>query len=274
MTGIPVLTYHSLHAPGDGYASNDHVALAADLVTLMEAGYEVVSLGEIVDRLLQRDADWFMSGGKAGISFDDGCNHDFLDFSHPGLPTLKSFNTLLAEFNRRHAPPRPARATSFVIASPVATEILDRTCIAGRGDWHSGWWRDAVQGGLLDIGSHGWDHLHPSLPFVCHTRGARDDFSQVDNAHDAAMQIEQAEAYIRQVIGAEHAIGLFAYPGGKASRYLVEEYFPAQGLIRAAFGTGGQPVSIQSNRWHLPRYVCGEHWSSPAELAVLLQPGR
>lgn len=270
MSGVPVLTYHSLHAPGETYSENDHVALAEDLVNIHRAGYAIVPLREIVERLLRGDEAWFQAGCKVGISFDDGCNHDFIDFDFPGLPTLKSFHSILAEFNSRLEPARPACATSFVIASPVATEVLDGTCIAGRGQWDCHWWRAAAASGLLDIGNHSWDHLHSSLPFVCHSSGVRDDFSGVDNAQDAAMQIEQAEAFIRQTVGEEYATGLFAYPDGRSNGFLRSEYFPGQSRIRAAFGTSPGRVSGASDRWDLPRYVCGDHWSAPGELVDLL----
>jgi hypothetical protein len=98
----------------------------------------------------------------------------------------------------------------------------------------------------------------------------RDDFSRVDNRLDAAMQIEQAERYIRRIIGEEHATGLFAYPDGRASDYLRREYFPQQHEICAAFGTQSGKVTGTSDRWYLPRYVCGNHWSTPEGLVGLL----
>ena len=270
MNGIPILTYHSLHAPGKSYAENDHVALARDLVAIHRAGFEFVAVAEVAQRLVDGDHAWFEGVPRVGISFDDGCNHDYIDFEHPGLPTLKSFRTILDEFNHRFRPAQPVCATSFVIASPVATAVLDRTCIAGRGQWDDRWWREAAAGGLIDIGNHSWDHLHATLPFVCHTRDLRDDFSSVDTLQDARMQIEQAETYIRRIVGAERATGLFAYPDGRCSDYLRREYFPGQTAIRAAFGTHPGRVDASSDRWYLPRYVCGGHWTSPAELAALL----
>ena len=271
MNGIPILTYHSLHAPGDTYAENDHVALASDLATIHAAGFECVSLMEIVQRLFAGDSGWFKERPRLGISFDDGCNHDYIDFEYPGIPTLRSFRTILEAFNRDFRPARPACATSFVIASPVATAELDRTCIAGRGQWDDRWWREAAAGGLIDIGNHSWDHLHPSLPFVCHSRDARDDFSRVDSLHDARMQIEQAESYIRWIVGEGRSTGLFAYPDGRCSEYLRQEYFPGQTAICAAFGTHPGCIDASSDRWYLPRYVCGDHWSSPEQLQALLR---
>ena len=41
---IPIFTYHSLNAPGNTYASNDHVALECDLITLKALGYRVLPL--------------------------------------------------------------------------------------------------------------------------------------------------------------------------------------------------------------------------------------
>jgi len=271
MSNIPILTYHSLHARDETYSNNDHVALANDLLTLHEMGFDIFSLSEITDRLICKDTEWFMAGKKVGISFDDGCNHDFIDFVYPGIPTLKSFATILSEFNHRHRPSQPACATSFVIASPEATAILDRTCIAGRGQWHNGWWKNAAESGLIDIGNHSWDHLHPTLPKVSHSRDARNDFSQVDNALDAGMQIQQAEDFIRETISDEFATGLFAYPDGKTHRYLLTEFFPAQQSIRAAFTTGGEHTGPDTDRWQIPRYVCGDHWNSTDALVQLLQ---
>jgi len=271
MNGIPILTYHSLHARDESYANNDHVALASDLVTLHEMGFSFVPLSEIAERSIRADSDWFGEGKKAGISFDDGCNQDFIDFDYQGLPFQKSFFSTLRDFNDRHRPAQPACATSFVIASPVATAILDQTCIAGRDQWHNGWWKAAAESGLMEIGNHSWDHLHSTLPYVCHSRDARNDFSQVDNPIDALMQVQQAEDYIRQTIGETLATGLFAYPEGKSHTYLLTEFFPRQQTIRAAFTSDGQHVTTQTNRWLIPRYVCGEHWNSTDALVQLVQ---
>ena len=42
----------------------------------------------------------------------------------------------------------------------------------------------------------------------------------------------------------------FAYPYGTSSTYIRENYFP-------------EHVTMQSNRWSLPRYVCGSDWKTP-----------
>ncbi len=129
----------------------------------------------------------------------------------------------------------------------------------------------AAESGLIEIGNHSWDHLHPTLPNVCHSRDARNDFSQVDNAVDAGMQIQQAEDFIRQTIGDDLATGLFAYPDGMTHRYLLTKFFPGQTSNRAAFTTGGQHAGPETDRWLIPRYVCGNHWNSTDALVQLLQ---
>jgi hypothetical protein len=67
--------------------------------------------------------------------------------------------------------------------------------------------------------------------------------------------------------------GLFAYPYGETNDYLVRDYLPnriAEHRLRAAFGTDPEPVTRESERWNLPRYVCGHHWRSADALAALL----
>ena len=49
-----VLTYHSHHVVGDDYASNDHLALAADLDLITNAECEIVSLATFVDRFVRQ----------------------------------------------------------------------------------------------------------------------------------------------------------------------------------------------------------------------------
>src|SRR5204863_298793 len=61
--------------------------------------------------------------------------------------------------------PQPT-GTAFVIASPEARAVLDRTCIAGLNQWRDVWWAEAAQTGILEIGNHSWDHTHPTLDSV------------------------------------------------------------------------------------------------------------
>jgi hypothetical protein len=272
-SGIPILTYHALHAPGWDYASNDHVALAADLQLLGRLGFRVVALSEVVDALIGGTLAALAEQRVVGLSFDDGTDHDWFDYSHPDWGSLRSMATVLREDGAGlglHG--GPASATSFVIVSPAAREQLDNACMAGRGQWQDSWWKEANDAGLLTIANHSWDHLHPALASVCHSRGCRGDFHTVDNVVDADTQVVQSEQYLRQRLGASS--GLFAYPFGHVSTYLRDAYFPSgQSGIRAAFAAAGGHCLPDSNRWAIPRWVCQEHWRSGDELARLLGEG-
>jgi hypothetical protein len=96
-SNFPILTYHALHAPGWEYDTNDHVALEADLALLKQMGYRVVPLSVLVQHLFVKAIPSLQSGLFVGLSFDDGTDLDYFDFSHPGYGDLKSFHTLLTE---------------------------------------------------------------------------------------------------------------------------------------------------------------------------------
>jgi hypothetical protein len=68
---------------------------------------------------------------------------------------------------------------------------------------------------------------------------------------------------------------LFAYPYGDAADFLADEWLPARGDalgMPAAFAAShGEPVSAGVSRWRIPRYVFGDHWKTPEELAALLR---
>ncbi len=268
---IPILTYHSLHAPGHDYHTNDHVALEADLELIRELGFTPISLQAVADWLNPASTCTLNQGHYIGISFDDGCDHDFYDFSYPGIPTLISFYNLLLSNNSKYADAPPLKATSFVIASPQARDILDKACIAGRDQWRDCWWKEADQSGIIQIANHSWDHTHPELDFVAQHTQTKGNFYCIDNRHDADMQILQAEWYIRHKLGNRSA-GLFAYPYGHVNTFLSQQYFPNHAdTFTGAFGTGGQYVTQSTDCWNIPRFVCGDHWNSPGELKVILQ---
>jgi hypothetical protein len=267
---IPILTYHALHAPGWDYDSNDHVALEIDLVEIRTLGFRVVPLLMIADAVIAGTVGELAREKLVGISLDDGTDHDFLDFSHPDYGHLKSMARVLREGGSALGfPSGAATATSFVIASPTAREQLDRTCIAGRGQWRDEWWLEAAQEGVLQIGNHSWDHLHPSLETVVAIHAERARFDTVGSHADAEREIGDAENFLRERLGAL-TTGLFAYPYGAVNDYLVNEYFPGQSQIRAAFAGGGRYVDSSSERWTIPRFTCQEHWRSAAELRQLL----
>jgi len=268
-----ILTYHSHNISGNEYATNDHVALAADLALLHSLHLEVLPLGEIVERCRAGDAS---RGPYVGITFDDGPLFDFADFDHPRFGPQRGFLNILRDFRAGHGPSAlpGLHATSFVIASPGARKAMETSRDCGYTflrDWLAeDWWREAAASGLMDIGNHSWDHVHHAFDGVVIADPRRDDFTAVDNFDDAEKEIRAASEYIAQRLG--RAPRFFAYPFGHASDYLVKEYLPRHGPalgLQAAFGTDGA-VRDGFDAWAIPRVVCGHHWRSPGDLAKLL----
>src|SRR3982074_2020719 len=129
---IPILSYHGLHASANDYADNDHVALEEDLRLIKKLGFRVAPLANIARFVLGKGASPLDRGNWVGLSFDDGTDRDYLDMDHPVLGHIKSFYTILKDSGTgpHRAWPQPT-GVSFVIASPEARAVLDRTCIAG-----------------------------------------------------------------------------------------------------------------------------------------------
>jgi peptidoglycan/xylan/chitin deacetylase (PgdA/CDA1 family) len=266
---VPVLTWHSNNIAGNDYAGNDHVALAADLRLLHRRGLRIVPLARLVDVLLG-EAPVPTVDGAVALTFDDGSWFDWHDIEHPSFGMQRGFAGILRDFAAETN--APVYATSFVIASPAARAVLDRTCLAGRGWWGDGWWRDAVAEGLLAIESHSWDHNHATLPTTAQRDQRKGSFHPIDTWTDADAEIRQASDWLDAHLVPQRTT-LFAFPYGEANDYLVRDYLPrhaGEHRLRAAFGTLPAPVEPTSNRWHLPRYVCGRDWTSPAELERLL----
>ena len=168
-------------------------------------------------------------------------------------------------------------ATSFVIASPEARKVAESTfdrqytyLVPGALD--DAWWNRAIDSGILDIANHSWDHLHPALPRTAHSEDARADFTRVVNDADADAQILAAARYLRERTGGR-AAPYFAYPFGHWNDFLTRDYLPRRHAdvdVRAAFTTEPRPVSADDSVYRLPRYVCGQHWKHPGELAAIL----
>ncbi len=261
---IPILGYHSLHAPGNDYTTNDHIALEQDLKLIRDKGLTVLSASTLVDYLLNKRWNK-LNGNYVVLSFDDAPDVDYYNFQHPDLGCIKSFHALIQEYN--------VPAISFVIASPEARIELDKTCIAGRNEWRDSWWNDAIDHGLLEIGNHSWDHNHETLKIVAQRNQLKGNFHVIDSWEDADNQIRKAEQYIQNKTK-YRATGLFAYPYGQTNDYLVRQYLPDyqhQHTIKAAFTTSGQYVTPDSNRWEIPRFICGDHWKQPEELKAILK---
>jgi peptidoglycan/xylan/chitin deacetylase (PgdA/CDA1 family) len=256
---IPVLGYHSLHAHGNDYTINDHIALEHDLRLIQDQGFSVLSASNLVNNLLNKS--WANLTGKyVVLSFDDAPDVDYYNYQHPDFGCIKSFHTLLQQYN--------VPGISFVIASQEARSELDKTCIAGRNEWRDNWWNDAINDGLLEIGNHSWDHNHDTLQTVAQRNQEKGNFHVIDTWEDADNQIRKAEQYIQSKTR-NRATGLFAYPYGQTNEYLLQQYLPAyqhQHTIKAAFTVAGKYVTPDTSRWEIPRFICGEHWKSSEEL--------
>jgi len=280
-----VLTYHSHRIQGPDYARNDHVAFADDLQTIERSGARIVSLATLVDAIAAHPSGHAGAEDDAtlvALTFDDGPVWDYADFDHPAFGPQRGFANAMRDFlandtgRRRHE----VCATSFVIASPEARRAMESTFDAEYtflipGAMNDDWWQEAATSGLIAIGNHSWDHLHPALASVAHSRQVRGDFAQVTTAADADAQIRAAAAYIDARTGGR-AAPFFAYPYGHCNEFLAADYLPHAGRamgLRAAFTTAAHVIDGSQDVWKLPRFTCGHHWRSPAALADLLAAG-
>jgi len=277
-----VLTYHSHRVQGPGYAQNDHIALPVDLLTIDKVGGRIVSLATLVDAIEAHQTGTAPSESDAtlvALTFDDGPRWDFADFVHPDLGNQRGFVNAMRDF--RHTQNEAAQpglaATSFVIASPEARRAMETTFDAEytflqAGALNDDWWSQAIDTGLITIGNHSWDHLHPALDSVAHSRQVRGDFTQVTSTDDANAQIRSAMAYINtRTTG--RAAPFFAYPFGHFNDFLLDDYLPREGRamgLRAAFTTEPKVIDGTQSVWRLPRFTCGHHWRSPEALAAIL----
>ncbi len=275
-----VLTYHSHHVQGPGYAQNDHVALPVDLHTIATAGARIVSLATLVDAI-EAPASGSVGTDRTlvALTFDDGPVWDFADFVHPVLGYQRSFANVMRDFLSTPAGRTQPEltATSFVIASPEARRAMETTFDAEytflrEGALDDDWWPQAVATGLIGIGNHSWDHLHPALASVAHSRQVRGDFAEVTDIADANAQIRDAMAQINARTGGR-AAPFFAYPFGHVNDFLHADYLPREGRamgLRAAFTTEPKAIDGSESVWRLPRFTCGHHWRTPEALAAIL----
>jgi len=270
---IPILTYHAVNITGNDYANNDHVAFAADLRLVDDLGLRIVPLHWAVDRLLG-GAERALEGCVA-LTCDDGSNLDWFDLDYPGHgPQRSLYNCMLDFIAERGADAQPdLHLTCFVIASRQARDYLDRNCLFGSGWMSASWWRPALDSGRIAIENHSFDHNHAAIPLPGLAGMERGTFFAVDNRERADAEIAAAAKLIDDEISPAHT-SLFCYPYSQASEYLRNEYLPQFGPaigVRAAFGDGAAPITASSDRWNLPRYICGDHWKSADELRVILR---
>ena len=270
---VPVLTYHGVNVNANTYQENDHFALASDLRTINELGLEIVPLRDVVDWHQGLIADDKMAR-KVAISFDDGSWFDFYDLEHPTCGPQRSLLNILRDFQAEVGRDRQPQlhATSFVISSPAARQELDTKGLIGKGWWGDDWWKVAQNSGLLSIECHSWDHLHPDVDQVAQERQLKGNFEHVQSYADCNVQFTKAAEYIAKQLGGLRP-ALFAYPWGRVSNYVVQEYLPGyrhRHQFMAAFTTEPRPISASDNIWMLPRYVCGRDWISPGGLEKIL----
>lgn len=266
-----ILTFHSQIIDGNDFATNDHVALDSSLTLLRELRIPVLRLLDVVKRLRRGDAHRLPSR-YACITFDDGPDYDWLDLEHPIHGQQSAMHGILRKHSVGFGPLwwSRVRATSFVIASSSA-----RADISGGGNknpdrMRDSWWRVAQNRGLMDIGNHGWDHVHPSVKGMRGREHLVESFHKVDTHNEARLQIDCAGEYICSIAGSASG-QLFAYPYGQVSDYLADEYLPRQSKILGAVTTEAAPVTASSDVWRIPRYVSRGHFKSIADLRALFR---
>lgn len=278
-----ILTYHSHHVLGPEYHLNDHIAFPLDLELITQAGYRIVPLGTIVEQLNAGQGGGATAASHdaryVALTFDDGPIYDLDDFVHPQMGLQRGFVGVMRDFSATSGGRRQPdlKATSFVIASPEARHVIETTFDAeytylGAGSMGELWWDRAIATGLLSIANHSWDHLHPGLERVAHSKQVRADFTQVVSEEDADAQILAASRYIHEHTGGK-ATPFFAYPFGHFNDFLATTYLPKKGRaagILAAFTSEPRPVAAGDNVYTLPRYICGHHWKTPEQLAAIL----
>jgi peptidoglycan/xylan/chitin deacetylase (PgdA/CDA1 family) len=124
---------------------------------------------------------------------------------------------------------------------------------------------------MMAVENHSWDHNHASLARTLQRDNRRGDFKRIDCEEECRGEIDQASDYIERVAGRRPRF--FAYPYGEASDFLRRDYLPRRGPeigLAAALGCDPEPVTNRSDRWFLPRYMCGRDWSSADDLYRLL----
>lgn len=264
-----ILAWHSIRVLENTPAENDLIAFSDNLALLDRLGWTILPLSDALHGLATDD----LPERSVVLTLDDGSIMDFHDFDHPTCGPQKSIFNRLRAFSQSPAVSHRHRvhASAFAIASPEAREELDREVTLDLGVWPDDWWPAANDSGLMSIESHSWDHNHNALARTAQRDNLRGDFTLIDTPAECHAEIDQASDYIERRAGRRPRY--LAYPYGQASEYLVDDYLPRHALdlgLEAALGCHPAPVTSRSNRWMLPRYVCGHDWTSDAELERLL----
>ena len=270
---VVVLAYHSQNVSGHQYASNDHIALAADLAEIQRRALPLISLHQVAQALLSKNFSALPPIAVA-LSCDDGTLLDWEDFEHPDYGRQSSFDSIVTAHLRITGESPENMLTAFVIASKEARRAIDIGCYGGIPLSNDRWWREAAISRRVAIENHSWDHVHACVPVVAQQTQIKSDFRAVATLNDADRQIRQAADFIdRALTGTDHFTSLFAYPYGHVNDYLAKEYLPhhvEEHRVQAAFTTVPEMLTHDSDRYQLPRFVCGEAWNTPEEFSRIL----
>lgn len=282
-THIPVLTYHSWDTSSCKYNENALIALEQDLNTIHEAGFTVVPAEWVAEWALGRRDPASMPPKPIAITLDDGPDNDWFDNTNgpARCAAQKSVRSLLNEFKAKTPglPTYSPHATSFVVASPVARQLI--------GGLRDTWWAEAEQGGMIAIHNHSLDHDHNTItqklsepevdlfiPAAGYSDGVwagQNNFSRIGNLAAAHAEVVGAARYIEKKIGKWPR--LFAYPFGHHSPYLENTYFPdheAEHQTLAAYCFEGGHVTQNSKRYCLERWSLQLDWNNKDQLLRLI----
>jgi len=260
---VPILTYHSQNITGNNYASNDRQALAADIQAISQAGMQIISLADFVDWL-------------SGISSEESARNTVV-LTGDDAPIFDYEEVVYREFG----PQKPTRfilrnneahITLFAIGSSQAREEIGEDALGSGSFMTNRWWREADQSCWAAIENHGWDHCHPA---VSEPIGGAGTFFGVADYESCDQQVNQAADNIAAVTGRRP--DLFAYPYGESSDYLRNTYLPEyekEHGMRAALSTTPEFASRDSNRWDIPRFICGRDWNSPEGFQKILDQAK
>lgn len=260
-----------MHVSGNAYHDNDHIAFAEDLRVIRDEGFRIVPLTRVEELHAKGDET---AERMVALTCDDGPDFDYRDLTHPTAGPQRSLANILADFGAENSQTdHELSLTAFVIVSPEARAILDRTCMIGAGWWNDDWWRPAIESGRMLIGNHSWDHNHHTLPGEGPFGAKRGSFRSIDTRERADFEVATAARHLWDA-APNRGAAWFAYPYGESNEYLEREYFPRFGEtlgLSAAFGDSPEPVTKSSSRWRLPRYVLGRDWKDPQGLRRVLR---
>jgi hypothetical protein len=268
---VPILTYHACNISGNSYGTNDQIALAEDLRLIARKGWRIIPLRKLLC-VLRENSGMDLSRCLV-LTCDDGTLADVQALEFPGYGLQPGLLGVLQSFVAEAPLAFPElELTSFVIADPQTRAVLDRDCLFNRSWMGEEVWELSQASGLLRIECHSWDHNHSALGAEGPDGMVRGDFFAVNNNIRAKHEIDRAMEYLNARLG-DKPCRVFAYPYAQVNKFLRDHYLPEHGTrlgLYAAVGGEPAPVTMASNVWDLPRYICGLHWKSSAELEIIL----